>query len=70
MHEFKRDVILLNIKKTKNLKIGDNIIVQVVKEPFSGKGARITTEISIPGALIVLIPNQSYIGISKKINDK
>ncbi len=61
-----------NIKtnKKKNLKIGDNIIVQVVKEPFAGKGARITTEISIPGALIVLIPNQNYIGISRKINDK
>jgi len=57
-------------KKNKDLKIGDNIIVQVVKEPFAGKGARITTDISIPGALIVLIPNQSYIGISKKINDK
>jgi len=57
-------------KKKKNLKIGDNIIVQVVKEPFAGKGARITTDISIPGALIVLIPNQNYIGISRKINDK
>ena len=56
--------------KNKNLKIGDEILVQVVKEPFSGKGARITTDISIPGALIVLIPNQNYIGISRKINDK
>jgi len=56
--------------KNKNLKIGDEILVQVVKEPFGGKGARITTEISIPGALIVLIPNQNYIGISRKINDK
>ncbi len=54
----------------KDLKIDDEIIVQVVKEPFAGKGPRITTEISIPGALIVLIPNQNYIGISKKINDK
>jgi ribonuclease G len=61
-----------NPKKQKNqeLKIGDEIVVQVVKEPFAGKGPRITTEISIPGALIVLIPNQNYIGISKKINDK
>ena len=56
--------------KKKNLKIGDEILVQVVKEPFGGKGARITTEISIPGALIVLIPNQNYIGISRKIKDK
>ncbi len=56
--------------KKKNLKIGDQILVQVVKEPFAGKGARITTDMSIPGALIVLIPNQNYIGISRKIKDK
>ena len=59
-----------NKKHIKDLKIGDKIIVQVVKEPFGGKGPRITTEISVPGSLIVIIPNQSYIGISKKINDK
>tara|TARA_B100000676_G_scaffold102772_1_gene102538 strand:+ start:129 stop:1649 length:1521 start_codon:yes stop_codon:yes gene_type:complete len=60
------------VQKTnkKNLKIGDEILVQVVKEPFHGKGARITTDISIPGALIVIIPNQNYVGISKKISDK
>ena len=57
-------------ENSKELKIGDQIIVQVVKEPFAGKGPRITTEVSIPGAMIVLIPNQNYIGISKKINDK
>ena len=57
-------------KKQYDLKIDDEIIVQVVKEPFAGKGPRITTEVSIPGALIVLIPNQNYIGISKKIHDK
>ena len=52
------------------LEIGDDIMVQVIKEPFLGKGPRITTEISIAGNLIVLVPNQSYVGISKKINDK
>ena len=57
-------------KKIEDLKIGDSIMVQAVKEPFAGKGPRITTEISIPGSLIVIIPNQNYIGISKKINDK
>lgn len=57
-------------KKHTDLQIDDEIIVQVVKEPFAGKGPRITTEVSIPGALIVLIPNQNYIGISKKIHDK
>tara|TARA_Y100001954_G_scaffold220974_1_gene256580 strand:- start:375 stop:1895 length:1521 start_codon:yes stop_codon:yes gene_type:complete len=68
----KDDEDKINKKKSKdnNLKIGDEIMVQVVKEPFHGKGARITTDISIPGALIVIIPNQNYVGISRKISDK
>ena len=66
----KKDQEKIKHKKTENLEIGNQIMVQVVKEPFAGKGARITTDISIPGALIVLIPNQNYIGISRKINDK
>ena len=49
-----------------NIEIGDEIIVQVIKEPFSGKGARVTTDISIPGSFMVLVPNTTYIGISKK----
>ena len=52
------------------LKINDDILVQVIKEPFSGKGPRVTTDISVPGSLMVLVPNESYIGISRKINDK
>ena len=69
-----------NDKKTKTksskkglhekLKINDNILVQVIKEPFSGKGPRVTTDISIPGSLMVLVPNENYIGISRKINDR
>ncbi len=54
----------------KDLKKGDDILVQVIKEPFSGKGPRVTTEVSIPGSLMVLVPNESYIGISRKILDK
>ena len=53
-----------------NIEIGDEIIVQVIKEPFSGKGARVTTDISIPGSFMVLVPNTNYIGISKKISDR
>ena len=53
-----------------NIDIGDEIIVQVIKEPFSNKGARVTTDISIPGSFMVLVPNSNYIGISKKISDK
>ena len=56
--------------KETNLEIGDFIIVQVIKEAFSGKGPRVTTNISLPGSLMVLVPNSKYIGISKKIHDR
>ncbi len=59
-----------NFDPEKDLKINDNIFVQVIKEPFSGKGPRVTTDISFAGSLLVLVPNQNYIGISKKISDK
>ena len=53
-----------------DLKKNDDILVQVIKEPFSGKGPRVTTDISIPGSFMVLVPNIDYIGISLKITDK
>ena len=53
-----------------DLKKNDDILVQVIKEPFSGKGPRVTTDISIPGSFMVLVPNIDYIGISRKITDK
>jgi len=59
-----------NRDKKINYSIGDEIIVQVIKEPFSSKGPRVSTNISIPGSLLVLVPNQNYIGISRKISDK
>ena len=59
-----------NQDKQTNLEIGDNVMVQVIKEPFLGKGPRVTMDISLAGNLIVLVPKQNYIGISKKINDK
>ena len=59
-----------NHDKKIKMEIGDEIMVQVIKEPFLGKGPRVTTEVSLAGNLIVLVPNQNYLGISKKINDK
>jgi len=53
-----------------DLKKGQEIFVQVIKEPFAGKGPRVTTEVALPGRLLVLVPNANYIGISKKIWDK
>ena len=61
---FKYDNIEVDLKK------GQEIYVQVIKEPFAGKGPRVTTEVALPGRLLVLVPNANYIGISKKIWDK
>ncbi len=43
------------------------LIVQVVKEPVGHKGPRVTTEISLPGRFLVLMPNETGINVSKKI---
>ncbi len=51
------------------LKSGEEIMVQVVKEPFGSKGARLTRQITIPGRNLVLMPTVDYIGISRRIED-
>ncbi|MDD4495342.1 MAG: Rne/Rng family ribonuclease [Eubacteriales bacterium] len=55
----------------KLLKPGQEITVQVVKEPIETKGPRVTTQVTLPGRHLVLLPNADYIGISRRIsNDK
>lgn len=54
----------------KLLKVGEDILVQIIKEPYGDKGPRVTTDVSIPGSLLVLVPNGNYLGISRKIGDK
>ena len=51
------------------LKAGDDIIVQVIKEPLGEKGPKLTTHISIPGRYLVLTPFSNGINISRKIKD-
>ncbi|HQP92187.1 MAG TPA: ribonuclease E/G, partial [Candidatus Omnitrophota bacterium] len=51
------------------LKEGQELIVQVTKEPFGTKGPRLTTHISLPGRYIVLMPYERHFGISKRIDD-
>jgi ribonuclease G len=53
----------------RNLKKNQDIIVQIMKEPIGSKGPRVTSDISIPGRFAVLVPNQNYIGISRKIGN-
>lgn len=52
------------------LKIDQPVLVQVVKEPIGTKGARLTSNISIAGRYLVLLPNSSHRGVSRKIEDK
>ena len=54
----------------KNLKKGQDILVQIIKEPISTKGCRVTAEVSLPGRFVVLIPNNTQIGISRKISNQ
>ncbi|MGH1364608.1 MAG: Rne/Rng family ribonuclease [Calditrichia bacterium] len=50
------------------LKNGQEILVQIIKEPIANKGPRVTTELSVPGRFMVLVPNQKRIGVSRKIS--
>lgn len=51
-----------------SLESGQEILVQVAKEPIGTKGARLTSHVSIPGRFVVFMPTVSHIGISKRIN--
>jgi ribonuclease E len=51
------------------LKAGQTILCQVTKNPIGAKGARLTQEVSLPGRFVVLIPNSSTYGISKRLPD-
>ncbi len=57
-------------KITQVLNTGQQILVQIAKEPISTKGPRISTEISFPGRYLVLLPFSNKISISQKIKDK
>jgi ribonuclease G len=46
---------------------GQDIIVQIIKEPVGNKGVRVTSKVSIPGRYLVLLPFNRRIGVSKKI---
>ncbi len=52
------------------LKIGQEILVQIAKEPMGTKGARVTSCLSIPGRYLVLMPTVDHVGISRRIEDR
>ncbi len=49
---------------------GQNILVQVLKDPLGSKGARLATQISIAGRLLVYLPQEKHIGISQRIGNE
>ncbi|MCY7295257.1 ribonuclease G [Alteromonas sp. a30] len=49
---------------------GQNIVVQVVKDPIGTKGARLTTDITIPSRYLVFMPSVTHIGVSQRIEDE
>ncbi|MGC5583963.1 Rne/Rng family ribonuclease [Ornithinimicrobium sp. W1665] len=51
------------------LKSGESVLVQVTKDPIGHKGARLTSQISLPGRYLVYVPGNSMTGISRKLPD-
>lgn len=49
---------------------GQEIMIQVFKEPVGVKGARVTTHVTLPGHILVLMPGIDYIGVSRRISDE
>jgi ribonuclease G len=70
------DIKTLNQQQQQNLNIDQllkpdqPVLVQVVKEPIGSKGARLTSNVSIAGRYLVLLPNSSHRGVSRKIEDR
>ena len=70
------DIGTVDTRKSKDLKIDEvlkidqPVLVQVVKEPIGSKGARLTSNVSIAGRYLVLLPNARHRGVSRKIEDR
>lgn len=74
--DFDLDYDIKALKQKQNLDIeqvlkqDQPVLVQVVKEPIGSKGARLTSNVSIAGRYLVLLPNSSHRGVSRKIEDR
>ena len=51
------------------VKEGQEIVVQITKESIGTKGPRVTSQISLPGRFLVLVPHANYVGVSRRIDD-
>lgn len=61
---------LQSLSIRKMLKMGQEILVQVVKEPGGTKGPRLSSNITLPGRMAVLLPTVGYVGVSRRIEDE
>jgi ribonuclease G len=52
------------------LKAGLEILVQVIKDPLPNKGARVSTQVTLPGRYLVLLPTVRHVGVSRRIEDE
>ena len=50
--------------------VNSEVLVQVTKGPIGSKGARVTTNLSVPGRFLVLLPNSTHVGVSKRIANR
>ena len=57
-------------KITQMLRSGQEILVQIVKDPMGTKGARLTTQLSIPGRFLVYVPDGDGVGVSRRLPDE
>jgi ribonuclease G len=55
---------------SKLVRQGQDILVQVVKDPVGTKGARLTTDLTLPSRYLVLMPDCAYVGVSQRIEDE
>ncbi len=67
--EDSENVIIPDIPIEERLQEGQEILVQIAKEPLGNKGARVTTHITIPGRNLVLMPTVRHVGVSRRIED-
>lgn len=59
----------VDIPPVLNIKVGDEIMVQAIKDPAGNKGVRLTSNLSFAGRYVVLMPTISFQGVSRKITD-
>lgn len=66
--DWEKDISLSSLQNL--LKEGEDILVQVIKEPLGQKGARVSTNLTLPGHYLIYLPYFQHIGISKKIKEE